>query len=115
MKRCAICDYSEITHRDFTGAKVEKRKLLYNKRFQEYQCEACHSSLRSTKLEYWHHDVHSGKENLNDHIRYKERVYDVKPGMIFNPHKGNENAVNEQLNDNTIFEIPTALPPLLVE
>jgi hypothetical protein len=108
MKRCAICDYTSETRTDFTGAKLEYRKLHYNKKFDEYQCEACASSLKDSKLQYWYHDVKEGKEKVDDFVRYKERIYDVQPGMLLN--------LSRKLNvEDTVFEIPTSLPPLLLK
>lgn len=108
MKRCAICDYASETRTDFTGAKLEYRKLLYNKKFHEYQCEACVASLKDSKLQYWYHDIKEGKEKIDDVVRYKERIYDVQPGRLLN--------LGKQVDvEDAVFEVPTALPPLLVE
>lgn len=108
MKRCVICDYSSETQTDFTGAKLEYRRILYNKKFDEHHCETCAASLKTSKIDYWHYDVSAGKESLNDPIRYKERVYDVKPGHLYE-FKENTKTVNVQ---DTVFEVPTALPLL---
>lgn len=116
MKRCAICDYTEETGRDFTGAKVERRKITYNTRFKEYYCTACTQDIKDSRLHYWYYDVSKGKENPTDSHSLKERLYG---SGIFNlrknkPSENKHQTINENVQD-TVFEIPTALPPLLVE
>jgi hypothetical protein len=92
LKRCVVCDYAEETGRDFTGAKVGHRQIVFNRRFKEHLCSACYNSLKQSKTEFWYYDLARGK---------------VEP-------TSNKPDIDKNVED-TIFEVPTSLPPLLVE